>query len=889
MSDHTIPSPTQPWPLQAGLRHAIRSIAARFWPEHAAVLLFFAVLSLAVSWPMLPNFTTRITGMGPDGLHNLWILWHTKQFFLGKQPLFFAPDLYYPHGISLLVHGLGPLTGIFALPFWILGPEAAYNGAVLVSLVLTGYAMYLLARGLGFTRGVALVAGALLLTSPMCLSGLFGHMTKVFLGGVPLALLSLHYALDLKRSLWWAGGVALALLLLLLHSGYQFVAGAIAVSFFTLILLQAAERSAFWSIFRRVVITALVSLVCVAPLLLAIVTASRDPDLAIQANYQSPPFDIATFGLPRYFHWLVGKRVTGIFRGLGEDPTTPDTAVALSWIGLLLCAAGLAWGERRLARRWVIFFLVCVLLALGPTLKAFEQQEFTDYHVPIVLPYAFLSSLPGLDFMRVSSRFLLVGIVGLSIGASYGLNWLTRRFPRHQHIIVATAIGLVLLEGWPRPFGQQKLPHVPDFYHQLANDTEQYGVFDLPLVPANSRFSYNIHSAPYQIFQMTHHKGIAAGHLSRTFGKHPLFSFLMSPNVAPEVPQFRINDSPTNVYVDARELLARNNYRYVVWHKNLYREPSGEETFLQAVFGSQLPLLDTNEVRVYAVTPVSSTQESTLAMGLDSSWYAPNEDWWWTQSPTHLFIHSPVEQLAALQLQPAILHDPQSPYGTGARGRLVVQTEDTQPFSVTFAAGLTTTIPLRLIAGTQSVTLSLATGNFRPTHYGVPDSRLLSFAIQQVNLQTFEHITPPADITINGQPQQPGRDHILATHGFGWYDFEPPMGARWAAAPATLYIYSPTAQQVQLRLFTWGVHVIGSAQGMGLRGNLFISVNNRPPQQVGIQVKQISTPTVNLRAGWNTVTLVLEAGTFRPSTLVPGSPDERDLAVALRYIDIVTP
>jgi hypothetical protein len=193
-------------------------------------------LSLGVLWPLLPDFTEALIGLGSDPRHNLWLLWHTKEALLGQQPLMYAPDLYYPQGASLLAHGLGPVMGIFALPFWPWGPAAAHNGAILVALMVTGYSMYLLARGLGFAQGIALFAGIMLLLSPMCLSGLFGHMTKVFLGTLPLTLLMLHHALDLRRSRWWTVGVGLALLLTLLHSGYQFVFAALMTAFFTIAL-----------------------------------------------------------------------------------------------------------------------------------------------------------------------------------------------------------------------------------------------------------------------------------------------------------------------------------------------------------------------------------------------------------------------------------------------------------------------------------------------------------------------------------------------------------------------------------------------------------------------------------------------------------------------------
>src|SRR5579862_3187361 len=123
-------------------------------------------------------------------------MWSFKQWLNGAQPLFHSPMVYYPRGISMFLTGIGPLSGLFALPFWWLGPAAAYNGAVLVGLTLTGYCMYLVARELGFDQGVAFFAGVVLQVSPIHLSALLGHLDKVFIGLLPLTLLAVHRALD---------------------------------------------------------------------------------------------------------------------------------------------------------------------------------------------------------------------------------------------------------------------------------------------------------------------------------------------------------------------------------------------------------------------------------------------------------------------------------------------------------------------------------------------------------------------------------------------------------------------------------------------------------------------------------------------------------------------
>ena len=88
-------------------------------------------------------------------------------------------------------------------------------------------------------------------------------------------------------------------------------------------------------------------------------------------------------------------------------------------------------------------------------------------------------------------------------------------------MIILAATGIVLFESWPMPFPRQKLPVIPRFYQEIAHDNQQYGIFDLPVNPTPGTDSYIIKSAMYQIYQMTHHKGIAGGYISRTYKDHP--------------------------------------------------------------------------------------------------------------------------------------------------------------------------------------------------------------------------------------------------------------------------------------------------------------------------------------------------------------------------------
>ncbi|HYN88374.1 MAG TPA: hypothetical protein VER55_07580, partial [Ardenticatenaceae bacterium] len=713
-------------------------------------LIVYALVALAVTWPTLQHFTTALTSDGTDARHHLWRLWHVQQALLGRQPLFYTPLLYFPLGLSVLVHGLGPVAGLFALPFWPLGPEAAYNGTLLIGLWLTGLCMYALARELHFERGVALFAGIFLMTSEIALGGvLVGHLAKTFLGLLPLSLLAWHRALSRERSAEWAVVTALSLLLVFLHTGWQFVLAVIAVGYFWVVALVGAGGDGRRVLLRRALQFAAAALVLVGPLLAATVAATRTRGIEVANNVESihEQPDLLEFLLPsqqsRFFH------VDPVpYRLAHNHDRSSDTAVSLSWTGIgLLALAGVSRGSH--SRRWLLFALLFMLLSLGPTLKVFGQSRFTEYRLPIILPYAFVTGLPGLEFSRVPARFLMMGFVGAGIAASFGLARLVGQAPGwFRPLIVVAAIGLLLVERWPQPWPQERLRPVPQLYRQIAQDDELYGVFDLPIrvhdYPATlyHREYYDLDQSHYQMYQLTHRKGIAAGYLSRAYRLHPFFPCFFT---FPEQPDILVDGQPVDCFANAPFELARYGYRYVVWHKpqpwyQEYRPGSWGEaysrSFLQSAFGGQAPLVDDELTRVYAIAPLTGTTGLATKMALDTGWYGVEEGRRWARSPATLSVTSSRHQTARLEITPALMHDPSQANGFGTTGMLSVQVGPEALPPVGIGADRPALVPIALLPGMQTITLTLQAGNFRPLDYGGEDQRVLSFAIETINLRT---------------------------------------------------------------------------------------------------------------------------------------------------------
>ena len=719
------------------------------WREYGVPMALYALLTVAITWPAVRDFSGKLVSDGGDARNNLWMIWHVKEALLGQQPAFDLPLLYYPAGVNLLSRGLGPVVGLLALPFWPLGAEAAYNGSMLVGFWLTGAFMYMLGRGLGFSRPVAFFAGLMLLAAPIHLVGILGHMTKTFLGLLPLALLALHHALDRRRSLWWALAAAVVLFFTLFHNGYQFLFVVLAFAFFTLTRLFMAGAEERRAVLRRGALTTIVVVALVGPFTLLFLQASQNPLVSVDANVESFGFqpDLVELFVPPKFSLLLGSQ-TSHFLVEHEIESNIETNVFLSWTGLFLSIVAFTRCSRR-ARPWLLFATLCVLLALGPSLKWLGQLTFTEYDLNVLMPYALLTALPGFDFMRAPARFMMIGSVAFAVSASFGLAWLVRRFPRRAMLISMAAMVLVLIEVWPRPWPQETLRPVPEFYLQIAADEELYGVFDLPVKPTRGAW-FASYASYYQRYQMAHEKGIASGYLARTYTIHPLF-----PCVIPEIKlphdDVLVDGEPADCTANFLHDLAFYNYRYVVHHKTNLDGPASPSLWgrvqagylIDNTFGDQRPVVDDALVTVYAVPELSeAVGESSPTIGLTDNWYSAEGDdnkRRWARSPATLFLSVPRAQVVTLELTTGLMFGPRPELDQvlASSGRLSVALNGEHVDTIRIVKDSTAVIPLELPAGVHSLTLSLEAGNFRPVDYGMGDDRrLLSFMMQSINLRT---------------------------------------------------------------------------------------------------------------------------------------------------------
>jgi hypothetical protein len=161
--------------------------------EAALVVFAFACLSAIATFPLVLHLGRALPGDLGDPLFSSWVLgWDAERLRHGLKGIWDAPILFPSrYTLAFAEHLLG--IAIFVAPvIWVSGnPILAYDVAFLLTFVLAGCGMYLLARELSGRRDAAFLAGLAFACSPMRALHV-SHLQVLAWGWMPIALWGLH-------------------------------------------------------------------------------------------------------------------------------------------------------------------------------------------------------------------------------------------------------------------------------------------------------------------------------------------------------------------------------------------------------------------------------------------------------------------------------------------------------------------------------------------------------------------------------------------------------------------------------------------------------------------------------------------------------------------------
>jgi hypothetical protein len=558
-----------------------------------AVTLLFVALTAALSYPLSVHPADHVLSTSPDTNLFLWVLaWDVHAFT--HQPLgIFDANIYHPlrHTLAYSENLIG--SAIFAAPvLWTTGNVVlAMNLVALLSAVLCGLGAYALARQVGVGAPGAIVSGLVFAFSP----ARFLRIDQLHLATiqwVPFGLASLHAYLDAGRPFDLR----------------------MAAAFFTLQALSSGHGAVF--------------LALAAAALVAFRLAHGDPiaparrlrDLGIPGLLLLAPTVLA------FAPYLIVQREVGLRRTLENWTVTPSSFLASPahvhrWlltlvpgarinetadaylfpgflpIALAVCAlgrAGAGYSVREKRGRVIVFYLLLTLLGVWLTLGP-----------PIGL-WPLVYWLPGLNFIRVPSRFILLAILGLAVLAGFGAERLIgrgdeftdiRKRPLVRVVESSWLHVLLLAEFATMPLGLEPYRvEIPAVDRWLAMQPAPFVVAEVPLPSPNDLGAWERRETYFMLHSTAHWQKTVHGYSGLRVPLH-----------------VELYDELTR-FPDERSLasLSRLGVTYVVVHTEWYRP--GERTQIDGRldrFRNRLRLEHADgDGRVYALVSASAREES---------------------------------------------------------------------------------------------------------------------------------------------------------------------------------------------------------------------------------------------------------------------------------------
>lgn len=415
---------------------------------HTGIVMVYILLSLGMTWPVGLHINDAVAGVGGDPWQAIWRFGDTydraaRSLGSGHGWEFFKSEF--------LGGGDARLTNLSVWPWMplkiVFGLPAAYNLVYLLSFVLSGYAMYLLAS---YWREPDPKKPWWLHEAPAFLTGLFymflpyheahglGHFGAMQMQWIPFIML---VALCLYRRFSWGKLVLLWLLFTMqAWTEHHYALWLLILAVVTLIFIRKEVVKKIRWRERQVwiVLAVFLGLVLVSVGLsyyptLRLSTTSDTLELGQEQTIRFSA-DLFSFVVPAPFHTIWGGLCNTLF-GKYFTGNVSESTQFVGFVPLLLVLFFRKHIPLLHRKYWLMVGAVFLLIALGPRLHVFGHV------LSWPMPYALIDSWPVFSAIRTVAR---AGVM-VSVAMSVLLFWVLQKNVHRQGSVILMA-GLLLLE-----------------------------------------------------------------------------------------------------------------------------------------------------------------------------------------------------------------------------------------------------------------------------------------------------------------------------------------------------------------------------------------------------------------------------------------------------------
>lgn len=517
--------------------------------EQGLMLVVFAAVSVAMTWPLAADVRTQVADVGVgDQLFYARMVRHFLAWASGARSGLFDIDYYWPHPNVLATTDAA--LGIFysSIPFlpFTRDPMMLVNLGIILSFVLTAHATWLLARELTGSNLGAIIAGVGFSFCAYRFHQL-DHLNVLqmqWLGYALFALLKLAQKPTLVRAalfavatgLYATGSINLALyasplfgaaLILsvamtpresrprvaLLVAGALAVGALLALPVYLPYLEAKAAHDLHWTQWYFDQYSGRIEQLTAVPRFNRMYGQTR--------GYLLGPESITFAGYGLLVLAFVGLALGALDWRTKQRPILPGlvlAAVAIGWtnaaitkpnVGLLLLGLVLVLVVMLLrakrpdfndsAWKWTLFALALfgLLAAFGPIVR--ERQQTVAEGI-----WVMLAKLPGFNSVRTPARLFFLTQYCVALLAAFGVAAVAERWKskRVEGAVAALALLVVVAESWSAPIPTRRVPtleQAPATHKWIAQQPGKGGVVELPIhepVERERMFVSLVHDRP---------------------------------------------------------------------------------------------------------------------------------------------------------------------------------------------------------------------------------------------------------------------------------------------------------------------------------------------------------------------------------------------------------
>ncbi len=626
----------------------------RFNKVHFLVLFLYLILTLLFTYPLASAFTTQVPGSATwafDEYTFLWNTWWFKYSLLDLQtnPLH-TDHLFYPLGISLVLHTYQLFNALFSLPLqFFFGLPTISNLMLVFSFVLSGYGTYLLvlylleetrffsknlvSRDFRVSALAAFVAGVVYaFTASRLIYAALGHYGIFSAEWIPfytLFMVKTVHQPGWKNALLAGLFATLALLCDMMFGPFL---GLLTVIY--LLFVLGRRRKNNLALLLRLAVLVVAVVVMYSPVLIPILREMLTSEYVLKGWGEALKLSADLFGFftPTALHPLWGgdwgRELRAVVEGASRFSDVNTVVIGYGVLILAALAAVRCWSS---VRAWVISALTFALLCLGPVLHLNGRYRFNldGLEVTFPLPYALLHYIPLIKENRAPNRFSVVLTLSVAVLVGFGVKWILSRLRIRGPLYYIAGVILVVVVSFehlcvPLPLTDAR---VPEIYRQIAAEPGNFSIMPLPLGWRNSFGTLGAERTQVQYYQTVHHKPLIGGNISRNppfkfeyFARVPLFRSIA------EVELYQTMDAAT-IERDralAPALMYLYDVRYVVIHPAIpgrlpYADTRPQvERYVREVIPMEL-IYQQDGLEVYEVIQPPPPEVLTIDFGIEGS------------------------------------------------------------------------------------------------------------------------------------------------------------------------------------------------------------------------------------------------------------------------------